>query len=97
MTEEDQSLLNDLKTNVQRLFKGFSQLEEENETLRREIAKLREKIDELNSEKSEIGQTNEQLKIANQLLSGNPESGDAKQKINSLIREIDKCIALLNR
>lgn len=97
MTEEDQLLLNDLKTNVQRLFKGFNQLEQENKTLRGEIAELREKIETLEAEKSEIGRANEQLKIANQLLSGNPESGDAKQKINILIREIDKCIALLNR
>jgi len=51
----------------------------------------------LEQERLEIGHKNEQLKVANQLLSENEDNREAKQKINSLIREIDKCIALLNK
>ncbi|MCK3686144.1 hypothetical protein [Maribellus sp. YY47] len=97
MTEEDRLLLKELKTNVQQLFSNFKHLENENQLLHSEISKLQDKIGELEHEKLEIGRKNEQLKIANQLLSGKQENGEAKQKINLLIREIDKCIALLNR
>ncbi|MCE4566910.1 hypothetical protein INQ51_21490 [Maribellus sp. CM-23] len=97
MTEEDRLLLKELKTNVQQLFSSFKHLENENQLLHDEISKLRNKIGELEHEKSEVGRKNEQLKIANQLLSEKQGNGEAKQKINLLIREIDKCIALLNK
>ncbi|HPF50843.1 MAG TPA: hypothetical protein PK335_04670 [Draconibacterium sp.] len=97
MTEEDRLLLNDLKSNMQQLFSAYKKLEQEKKNLQLEFEELQNKLENLEHEKSEIGQQNEQLKIANQLLSQNDESSEAKQKINFLIREIDKCIALLNR
>ena len=97
MTEEDRLLLIDLKQNTQHLFGLHHQLEQENKMLQEELEELRKKIESLEQERLELGQKNEQLKIANQLLSGNEDNREAKQKINSLIREIDKCIALLNK
>ncbi len=97
MTEEDRLLLNDLKSNMQHLFSAYKKLEQEKQNLQLEIEELQNKLENLEHEKSEIGRKNEQLKIANQLLSKSDESSEAKQKINFLIREIDKCIALLNK
>jgi hypothetical protein len=37
-----------------------------------------------------------QLKLANGLLSGTATGREAKAKINEIVREIDRCIALLN-
>jgi hypothetical protein len=37
-----------------------------------------------------------QLKLANGLLSGTQSGREAKAKINEIVREIDRCIALLN-
>jgi hypothetical protein len=31
------------------------------------------------------------------LLGGNENAGEAKEKITELVREIDRCVALLNR
>ena len=97
MTEEDQLLLNDLKANTQQIFKGFDQLEKEKNLLEEKILSLKNEIEKLEQEKSEMGRRNEQLKIATQLLSVNDENKEATQKINFLVREIDKCIALLNK
>lgn len=97
MTEEDRLLLDDFKTKIQQLFRAYKHLEQEKEKLQKGFEQLQNKLERLEHEKSEIGRENEQLKLANQLLSGTDESGEAKQKINFLIREIDKCIALLNR
>ncbi|MCY1723139.1 hypothetical protein OU798_22515 [Prolixibacteraceae bacterium Z1-6] len=97
MTEEDHLLLNNLKTNTQRLFKGFNVLENQKKLLDEKILSLKHEIKLLEKEKSELSRKNEKLKIATQLLSGNDERKEAKQKIDFLVREIDKCIALLNK
>jgi uncharacterized protein (DUF3084 family) len=97
MTEEDRLLLIDLKQNTQHLFELCHQFEEEKKMLQEELKALQSKIESLEQERLELGKKNEQLKVANQLLSGTDENLEAKQKINSLIREIDKCIALLNK
>jgi phage shock protein A len=97
MTEEDRLLLIDLKQNTQHLFERYIRLEQKNKVLQEELEKLKDQIELMEAEGLELGRNNEQLKIANQLLSGKDENQEAKQKINSLIREIDKCIALLNQ
>lgn len=97
MTEEDNILLNDLKANTQRLFQEYNSLENEIKTLENRVLELKEEIELLGKDKLELSQKNEQLKIATQILSGKDENREAKQKINRLVREIDKCIALLNK
>jgi uncharacterized protein YdcH (DUF465 family) len=97
MTEEDNLLLNDLKANTKQLFQQFNQLEEEITTLENKVLSLKSEIELLEKDKLEMSQKNEQLKIATVLLSGVDENRVAKQKINKLVREIDKCVALLNK
>lgn len=97
MTEEDRLLLNNLKANTQQLFQQFNRLEKEIELLEERTLSLKLEIEKLEKEKLEMSQKNEQMKIATVLLSGVDENRVAKQKINKLVREVDKCIALLNR
>ena len=97
MTKEDNLLLNDLKANTQRLFQEFNNLENEIKLLENKVLGLKTDIESLEKDKLELSQKNEQLKIATHLLSGVDENREAKQKINKLVREIDKCIALLNK
>ena len=67
-----------------------SNLKMENETLKDELEKQIEVINGLQGQKSieQIGQ-----KIA---LSDNFEKSEIKQQINEFIKEIDKCVAMLN-
>ena len=97
MTEEEQILLNNLKFNVQQFFKEFASVENEKKVLETNVLNLKTEIGLLKKEKSEMGQKIEQLRLATHILSGVDENREAKQKINKLIREIDKCIALLNK
>ena len=97
MTDEDRLLLNDLKANTVQLFSLFNQLETEKRELGKVILLLKQEIEELKQEKTELSQRHEQLKVATQILSGKDDNREAKQKINKLVREIDKCIALLNK
>jgi chromosome segregation ATPase len=97
MTDEEQILLNNLKINVQQVFYEFASLEDEKIMLEKRVLNLKHEIELLQKEKAEISQKNEQLRLATHLLSGVDENREAKQKINKLVREIDKCIALLNK
>lgn len=97
MTDEEQLLLNNLKLNVQQFFNEFAKIENEKKKLESSVLNLRHEIELLQGEKTEISRKNEQLRLATHILSGVDENREAKQKINKLIREIDKCIALLNK
>jgi len=97
MTEDDRLLLNNLKANTEQFFNEFNHLETENLLLEEKVFNLKNEIETLKHEQSELSHKNEQLKIAAHLLSGVDENREAKQKINRLVREIDKCIALLNK
>jgi chromosome segregation ATPase len=97
MTDEEQILLNNLKINVQQFFNEFASIENEKIMLEKKVLNLKQEIELLQKEKSEISRKNEQLRLATHLLSGVDENREAKQKINKLVREIDKCIALLNK
>lgn len=97
MTDEELLLLNNLKINVRQFFNEFENIENEKKELEKNILGLKHEIELLKQEKSEISRKNEQLRLATHLLSGVDENREAKQKINKLVREIDKCIALLNK
>ncbi len=97
MTEEEQILLNNLKKNVQQFFEAFAVAENEKIMLENNVLNLKHEIELLKKEKLELNQKIEQLRLATHILSGVDENREAKQKINKLIREIDKCIALLNK
>jgi chromosome segregation ATPase len=97
MTDEEQNLLSNLKINVQQFFYEFASVENEIKVLEKNVLSLKNEIELLKKEKSEISRKNEQLRLATHLLSGVDENREAKQKINKLVREIDKCIALLNK
>jgi len=97
MTEEEQILLNNLKINVQQFFKEFASVENEKLVLEKNVLNLKHEIELLKKEKLELSQKIEQLRLATHILSGVDENREAKQKINKLVREIDKCIALLNK
>ncbi len=76
---------------------------EERDELRREVKireealdRAKEQISQYERQISALEDSNKTLKIAKSL-TGADENSDAKLKINELVREIDKCIALLNK
>ena len=74
---------NDLKT-------GYKDLKTANEELRNELQEREAMIKEL-----EIRY--ERIKLSGALLGDGEHTTEAKKKITELVREIDRCVALLNR
>ncbi len=97
MSMVSEETLNQLKINVAMLVSKFelqskeiSKLKDENESLKRLVNEKDEDIQRL----QERYQTLKSAKV----LEGNTEDTQAtKESINSIVREIDNCIALLNR
>lgn len=80
---------------IKRLFLKIDQLKKENEILKGEASEMRSNLDEKESLISELEQRIQKLKLAKTL--EKDDSFQAKQKINDLLREIERCYALLNR
>lgn len=97
MTGDDLLLLRELKGRVQQLFSLVDVLDKEKEQLKLANQSLKQEIDNLVLEKENLRKDLENLKFSKIIESGYSDSKEANKRINSLLREIDKCIALLNR
>ena len=97
MTSEQDVLIQRLKEKVQIIISRNERAKNENDVLLSEIKILKEKLKSLEQENSELSKKYENLKLAKTIAVTSNESHDAKIKINRIIREIDKCIAQLNK
>ena len=97
MIVEIGSLILDLKKNIENLKNLNSETKLENNELKEEIKKLNSKIKQKDEISDELNKKYESLKLAKSIAVSSGDSHDAKIKINRLVREIDKCISLLNR
>lgn len=86
-----------LKSKIEKLVSQHNALEKENAGLLREKAELTHKVEQKDAEILKLEERNKQIKLAKSISDTNENSLDIKLKINELVREIDKCIALLNR
>ncbi len=89
-------IIDSLENKVQKLLKKIDDLEQTSATLKQEIEKSVSIIQNQSQEIDELKKKYESLKIANSLLGSEESKRETKLKINSLIREIDYCIAQLS-
>jgi hypothetical protein len=97
MNSDQAQIINDLKSNIVLLIEKLEKEKAEqirfknsNQELLRKIIMHEAKINDLEKKYSN-------LKIAKSLVAESEDSHEAKIKVNRIVREIDKCIALLNR
>ena len=90
------TLLVDLKNNLSLLISKQDQLVGDRTKLEEHIEKLQEQLSASNEKIIGLEEQNRQLRLAKAVSGGNENPGEAKDKINELVREIDKCLALLN-
>jgi hypothetical protein len=90
-------IIEELKSRLARFIAILEREKEEKETLKQNNQEFQKKIKMHQARISELELKYANLKIAKSLLSENEGSHDAKIRVNRIVREIDKCIALLNR
>jgi chromosome segregation ATPase len=89
-------IIDTLENKIGRLFTKITSLEKNNQDLKIELTKAAATIQTQSREIDALKAQYETLKIANALLGSDDNKRDTKLKINSLIREIDYCIAQLS-
>ena len=89
-------IIDTLENKIEKLFTRMSSLEQINQNLKTELTNTTIIIQNQSREIATLKKEYEALKIANSLLGSQENKRDTKLKINSLIREIDYCIAQLS-
>lgn len=92
--EEELKILN---IKLDELFKRYHDLKTECMTLKVRNDQLTEKIQERDLRIKELENKYERVKLSGALLGEGEHAGEARKKITELVREIDRCVALLNR
>ncbi|KIO43056.1 MULTISPECIES: hypothetical protein [Porphyromonadaceae] len=95
MTEKEENIIKELNLKIEQLIKRYISSLDKNKNLEAEIQALRNRIEQLKGENSRLNENIKALKVANAISTGDGSS-EAKIRISQLVREIDKCIALLN-
>ena len=97
MTEQDRILLDGFKVKVKQLIALHEQVKDEKQQLLSLVEELKNEIDSLRQDNELLIKKYDNLKLAKSLLVSDGESQEAKSRINKIVREIDKCIAMLNQ
>jgi len=97
MAVEQSVILDHLKNKVQKVFNLYDRLKSENAALLKEKNELEKKLKDKESEIEFLKNKHNKLKIAKSILASSGDKHDARIKINRIVREIDNCIALLNK
>jgi len=97
MTVELEEVIITLSDNITELKGQYKSIIEENIELKAQIITLSKQLSTKESENEDIINNYESLKMAKTIAASSGDAHDAKIKINRLVREIDKCISLLNK
>ncbi len=89
------TLVSGIEFKIRKLTDKNDKLVNENQVLHEEIKVLKSTIEENNYNLKQLEYKNQVIKIA-KVLEGKKGSTQAKQQLNELLREVDRCIGLLN-
>lgn len=96
MTEDDKKLLNNFEGKLRHFIFLYEKQKQENLSLRTLLSKKEEEIRQMENSRKELEEKYTNLKAARILSINDNELRDTKQRLARLVREVDKCIALLN-
>lgn len=88
--------INRLQQKAEKLINLHRLLLQENEKLRTEKEKLKETLAQRDRELNELDEKLKVIRLARQVAGTDQNSRELKLKINEYIREIDRCLALIN-
>ena len=94
---ENETVVNSLEEKINNFITLYDQVKNEKNKLLTENNELLLTIKNKDQEIKELQTKHEQLKLAKLLSNKTEDVHEAKLKVNRIVREIDKCIALLNK
>lgn len=96
MTEEERKLLGSFEGKMQHLMYLYRNLKKENQRLVQLLAEKEKEILKVQDECLVLKDNYTNLKQARIISANDNELKDTRQRLSRLVREVDKCIALLN-
>ena len=97
MTDRETVLLREFKEKLDKLIDIHLIIKSENRSLKEALAEHEKSIEYLKIQNEGLLKKYEHLKLAKSVMGLDQDSHNAKIKINKIVREIDQCIAMLNR
>jgi predicted nuclease with TOPRIM domain len=96
MSVEQTEIIEGIRRKVQSVKARLQEQQDQNDQLKKQYEDLQQKVQQKQLMIDELEQKNQKLSLVKGIVA---EGGnqDAKIQINRIVREIDKCIALLNR
>jgi len=97
MSVEQVEILEGIKEKIQSVKFRLQEKQEEYDQLKMQNDDLQQVVQQKQSMIDELEQKNQQLTLVKSIMADSEDAHDARIRINRIVREIDKCIALLNR
>ncbi|MBR5141856.1 MAG: hypothetical protein IKW55_05170 [Bacteroidales bacterium] len=88
-------MIEKLKKRIQQLISAYETERAERQRLQTELDKAVTQNEDYRKQITELERTIDNLKLADAFKAGNADNAEAKKKIDKLIKEIDKCITLM--
>ena len=89
------TMIDKLKERIQQLIAAYESERAQRRSLETEMEKSRLQNAEYRKQITELERTIDNLKLADAFKAGNADNTEARKKIDRLIKEIDKCITLM--
>jgi FtsZ-binding cell division protein ZapB len=97
MTFEQEEMIRQLRYRIRLLMARYQSLKHENESLVAEKSELLTTVEKQKKEINHLEQQYTKAQLAKSVLIPSEDRETAKAQINRIVREIDECIALLNK
>mgnify|MGYP001199884809 CR=1 FL=1 len=91
-----EGLSNAFETKLRKLISDYMSLKNENSVLKSEIERKQSDLMLAHQEILALRKSQEDLRIAQSLGQTEEERNESKQRLNQMVQEIDKCLALLD-
>lgn len=96
MTKSDENCVKNFETQLTGLIQSHTRLLAENSKLKELIDKQSEELVQAQEQYAVLHQSYTKLKLAKAISVNDVEFGDTQKRLTKLVREVDRCIALLN-
>ena len=96
MTDDNKKLLDSFETQLRHFIYLQNELKRENEQLRQQLQATQEAYEQSIADYKELERNYTDLKTAATISLNGSDVKETKLRLSQLVREVDKCIALLN-
>ncbi len=96
MTDDGKQLLSTFETRLRHLLYLHEVQKQENAELKRQLEETEEARKQVQADYEELAQRYKDLKTATAISLNGNDVRETKARLSRLVREVDKCIALLN-